>query len=100
MSECWEGEPCRRPLLGEVQQRLSHIYERYKSGPSQKTAKDGPSYKSGKALKYRIKWLDECNVDIYTEQKKECYIDSSSDFSLTPFSDVVSYIFHLSDIRP
>ena len=55
MSECWESEPVRRPLLGEVQQRLSHIFERYKSSPGPlKTAKDGPS-KIGKPLKYKIK---------------------------------------------
>ncbi|XP_053377441.1 dual serine/threonine and tyrosine protein kinase-like isoform X2 [Mercenaria mercenaria] len=41
MSKCWENKPLERPVLGDVQQRLIKIYERYRNKPGgPKTAKD------------------------------------------------------------
>ncbi|XP_060555763.1 dual serine/threonine and tyrosine protein kinase-like isoform X3 [Ruditapes philippinarum] len=60
MTECWECEPVKRPLLGDVQQRLIKIYERYRNKPGGpvKTAKDSASVKISK-LKYKTKTSDK-----------------------------------------
>lgn len=44
MSDCWEGESTKRPLLGEVHITLNRIYERFRNKPGgpTKTAKDAP----------------------------------------------------------
>lgn len=44
MSDCWEGESNKRPLLGEVHICLTKIYERFKNKPGgpTKTAKESP----------------------------------------------------------
>ncbi|KAL4226711.1 hypothetical protein ACF0H5_014691 [Mactra antiquata] len=57
MSECWESEPIKRPLLGDVQQRLNKIYERYRNKPGgpQKTAKDHLPSKVPNKLRYKMK---------------------------------------------
>lgn len=60
MSECWESEPVKRPLLGDVQQRLIKIYDRYRSKPGGplKTAKESPANKVGK-IKYKTRGTDK-----------------------------------------
>ncbi|XP_053377594.1 dual serine/threonine and tyrosine protein kinase-like isoform X2 [Mercenaria mercenaria] len=60
MSECWESEPVKRPLLGDVQLRLIKIFERYcsKPGGPLKTAKDSPAMKVSK-LKYKTRGMDK-----------------------------------------
>lgn len=57
MTECWEFEAVKRPLLGDVQQRLIRIYERYRNKPGGplKTAKDSPATKVPSKLKYKTK---------------------------------------------
>lgn len=33
MEDCWNGDPCQRPLLGEVEPRLMEIIEYYEQNP-------------------------------------------------------------------
>lgn len=35
MQDCWNGDPSRRPLLGEVEPRLVEIIEYYEQNPIQ-----------------------------------------------------------------
>ena len=58
MSHCWEGEQPKRPLLGDVQQTLTSIYERYRNRPGgpTRTAKESQSSKlASRTPKYKIK---------------------------------------------
>ncbi|XP_052234195.1 dual serine/threonine and tyrosine protein kinase-like isoform X1 [Dreissena polymorpha] len=53
MSECWEGEPVKRPLLGDVHIRLQGIYDRYRNKPGTKTAREATV--KTKNVKYKLR---------------------------------------------
>ncbi|WAR26947.1 DUSTY-like protein [Mya arenaria] len=58
MSNSWECEPAKRPLLGEVHATLQGIYDRYRNKPGgpTKTAKESPPKPlTQKNVKYKLK---------------------------------------------